>query len=816
MSYNAATIASVIAPGAKLYNPQSTVEHLLTDSRRIVYPATSIFFALPGVAKNGIQFLKQAHRAGVRNFVVPALSPEELLESNIFVVPDVLAALQSLAAYHRKQFSIPVIGITGSNGKTIVKEWLYQLLQDDFNIVRSPKSYNSQLGVPLSIWQMNSQHTLAIIEAGISQPGEMQKLRHIIRPTIGILTNIGAAHDEGFESRLQKSSEKLKLFAGAGVIIGKEEELKHTGLTEPVFAWGAATTCAVQLLQVKREKEHSTLNVLFDNQTHSFRIPFIDEASIENAVTCISVLLYLAYEASVINERLLWLHAVDMRLQLKSGINHCTIINDSYSADLTSLDIALHFLVQQHAFKQRIVILSDFAESGKEPGNLYHIIADALFTNKVSQVVAIGEHITQHLPLFLPATITVHTYKTTEEFFQNFPRSVFKDASILIKGARTFGFERIVQILETKVHQTVLEIDLAAIAHNLKEYRRVMPRTTKIMAMVKAFSYGSGSAEIAGVLQFNGADYLGVAYADEGIELRKAGIHLPVMVLNTDEVSFAALIEFNLQPVIYSFNMLQLFTNYLLEQGLANFGVHIEIETGMNRLGFAASEMPHLCAYLVAHPILKVETVFTHLAAGEDQTQDDFTNRQADMFLKAAAQLQHVLPYPFLKHIANSAAVIRHPALAMDMVRIGIGIYGVEMATDVLDLKPAATLRSTIAQIKFLKKGESVSYGRKATVDRDSMIATVRIGYADGYSRRLSTGIGKMWVKGELAPVIGVVCMDMTMIDITGIDGVNEGDDVVIFGKGLPVQQLAKWAGTIPYEVMTSISQRVKRVYFQE
>lgn len=704
MSYAAHTIATIIAPGALLCHPSQPIEHLLTDSRKLVYPATTLFFALSGGEKKGNDFLQQLHDAGVRNFVVTTSGRPDLPSSNIFVVPDVLSALQSLAAYHRSRFSIPVIGITGSNGKTVVKEWLAVLLADDYRIIRSPRSYNSQIGVPLSVWQITAHHTMAIIEAGISQAGEMEQLQAVIRPTIGVLTNVGAAHADGFDSEEAKRLEKLKLFPGSEVLIGENSYVEGAAPPEQLFTWGLDAMCSVQLLQVSAGKGHTTSTIRYKEETASYQLPFSDEASVQNCHTCIAVLLYLGYGAPVINQGLARLSAVDMRLQLKAGLNHCTIINDSYSADLTSLTIALHFLAQQHASKQCIAVLSDFPESGKQEEALYRLIADALLKNGVTMVVAIGEKIILHLPLFLPATVTVRLYKTTEDFLHAFQSSFFKDAAILIKGARRFGFERIVRLLEVKVHQTVLEIDLTAVAHNVKEYRRILPPGTRIMAMVKAFSYGGGGPEIAGILQFNGVEYLGVAYADEGIDLRKSGIFLPVMVLNTDEASFSSLIEFNLQPVIYSISILQQFVTYLLAEGISDYPVHIEIETGMNRLGVALTEVEDMIHYILAYPVVKVQSAFTHLAASEAAYGDSLTEKQTASFLEAVVLLEQKLQYSILKHISNSSAVLRHPSLALEMVRIGIGLYGVETSIGKLHLRPVATLRATIAQIKNVKK----------------------------------------------------------------------------------------------------------------
>ena len=794
------------------------VSDLSYDSRKIQAAENTLFFALKTAHADGHQFIENAYKKGVRNFVVAQEIDAPLLtDANIILVENTLTALQKLAAFHRSQFSIPIIGITGSNGKTIVKEWLYQLLHEDYNIVRSPRSYNSQLGVPLSVWQINSQHELGIFEAGISEMGEMENLQQIIKPTIGILTNIGEAHDAGFSSFGQKKEEKLKLFAGSEIVIGPFQ-LLDGAILKNIFTWGSAAEARLQLLTIER----STVNALqtivhakLDHQNISIHIPFSDEASIQNAVSCACVLVYLGYDIAAINQRLTKLHAIDMRLHFMHGINNCAIINDSYSADLTSFHIALAFLQQQNTGQKRKVILSDFIESGKSNEELYETIASDLKQNKVSSVVAIGEKISAFLPQFIDDSIAIQSYPDTEAFIKNFRSSVFQNETVLIKGARKFEFERIAKLFEQKVHQTLLEINLNAIAHNLKQYTKLLRRGTRIMAMVKAFAYGSGGAEIASILQFNNVAYLGVAYVDEGVELRKAGITLPIMVMNADESSFNAIVDYNLEPVIFSFHLLQQFNEYIKDQGLPSYPVHIEIETGMNRLGFVVAEMENLGEYL-NQSMLKIISVFSHLASSEDPSQDAFTFEQASRFELAVSYLNKNISYPFLKHIANSAAIVRHPQLQMDMVRLGIGLYGVEIETHALQLQPVATLRSTIAQIKNLKAGDTVSYNRRGIIKEDSTIATVRIGYADGYSRRFGNGIGKMCIKGKLVPVVGSVCMDMTMIDVTDIPNVKEGEEVIVFGKELPVQKMASWIDTIPYEIMTSVSQRVKRVYFQE
>ena len=820
MKYNTKNIAAIIDGKILQLHHESIIEHLLIDSRKVYSSPTSLFFALKGSRRDGHQFIPELYKRGVQNFVISeVLNVDDYPEANFILVADALEALQRLAGFHRKQFNIPVIGVTGSNGKTIVKEWLYQLLHENFNIVRSPKSYNSQIGVPLSIWQMNSHHELAIFEAGISKPGEMEKLEKIIQPTIGILTNIGEAHSENFPNREEKLKEKLKLFAHASKVISKGDDAWITRqmmrLEENNFFWGRNMTSDLQVVSVGRQDFQIEISVNYKYETFQFSIPFMDEGSVENAITCCSFMLLAGLDRSIIQDRMRQLQPVSMRLELKKAINQCSIINDSYSADLSSLTIALNFLDKQAAGSKRTVILSDFLQTGLTEEKLYDEIASLLRLHQTSKVVGIGKNISAFLKT--DNKVTYQFYNSTEDFLQQFRSSQFKDETILIKGARVFEFEKIAHALEEKVHQTVLEINLNAIVHNLKAYQNFLHPSTRVMAMVKAFAYGSGGAEIAGILQYHKVDYLGVAYADEGVELRKAAIHLPVMIMNPEESTFDAIVDNDLEPDIYSFDLLHQFDAYLKRLGIQQYPIHIEIETGMNRLGFDLAYIKDLGEALNETDSFKVRSVFSHLAGSEDPAEDKFTLQQHAKFITASNELEKVLGYSFIKHIANSAAIIRHPLLQMDMVRLGIGMYGVDAAkTKSLELQPVATLKSTIAQIKHLKKGESVSYNRKGVVKKDSVIATIRIGYADGYSRMLGNGAGKMLINQQLVPVIGSVCMDMTMVDVTGIPDVREGDEVIVFGNDLSIEQIAEWANTIPYEIMTGISQRVKRVYFEE
>ncbi len=807
-------------------NAAAFIEHLLIDSRKLLFPSTTLFFTIPGPRRQGNAFVKDLYNKGVKNFIVDSsfiFLENDYPDANILLAANVLDALQKLTAHHRKQFNIPVIGITGSNGKTIVKEWLHQLLQTDYTIVRSPKSYNSQIGVPLSVWQINATHNLGVFEAGISMPGEMQRLEKIIEPVIGIFTNIGEAHSEGFENITEKIKEKIKLFIKTPVVVYcKDEILVDEALLELqqknnniLFSWGQKEAATLCITTIQVQPFNTVIKGIFKERKISISIPFTNDAAIKNAITCWCVLLHLQINDEIIQERMLQLKPVEMRLELKEGINNCSVINDSYSADITSLSIALDFLQQQQQHPKRTVILSDILQSGKSNAALYKEVADILQQKNIQRIFGIGTEILKHSDAF--ATIKeTGFFNSTAEFKQQFPSLHFYNESILLKGARVFEFEQISHLLEQKTHQTVLEINLNAIINNLKVYQQQLKPGVKLMAMVKAFSYGSGSFEIANLLQFQKVDYLAVAYADEGVELRRAGITLPIMVMNAEESTFDMLVQFNLEPELYSFGILNAFEKYLQQSGINNYPVHIKLDTGMHRLGFVATEIAELCKKISTGETFKIQSVFSHLAASDSKVHDDFTKQQEKLFLKSCSAIEKNISYPFLKHIANTSAIHRHKNLQLDMVRLGIGLYGVDANKKIQQqLKNVSTLKTTISQIKKIKSGESIGYNRKGIAEKDSVIATVRIGYADGYPRSLSNGIGKMWVNKNLVPVIGSVCMDMTMLDITGVDA-KEGDDVIVFGEKLSVAELAEWANTIPYEILTGISQRVKRVYYEE
>ena len=830
MSYTIRHIAGIMEGEFLQFRGDDPIGNLLLDSRRLIFPATSLFFALRGPRRDGQGYLEELHRRGVRNFVVMGTTEiGRLPDANIIKVADTLAALQQLAAFHRAQFSIPVIAITGSNGKTIVKEWLNELLEADYAIVRSPKSYNSQTGVPLSVWALAPGHDLAIFEAGISRPGEMEKLEAILKPTIGIFTNIGEAHSEGFPGRAEKAAEKLKLFAGAEDLIFCADQREtfeavrnwaataEEGESRPGWiSWGSDPDNAMRIVKRETIGDSTKITIHLHGIQGELLLPFKDPASIENALHCVTLCLILGVPLEKLALRVARLTPIAMRLELKSGINHCSIINDSYSADLSSLSIALDFLSQQQQHVRRSVILSDILESGRPEAELYGEVGRALQQRKVDRLIGIGARIGANAGVIGEWFTGEQVYlPSVAAFVQEVHRLHFREETILLKGARVFEFEEIDRLLTEQIHQTVMEIDLDAMAGNLRAYRQLLKPRTRVMAMVKAFGYGSGSFEIANLLQFHGVDYLGVAYADEAVALRKGGIRMPIIIMNTENAAFDSLVQYNLEPVIYSFPLLRSFEKWLKREGIGAFPIHIELETGMNRLGFAAQEWEELLRVLPAAP-LKVQSLFSHFAASEEPQQDAFSKRQAAAYLEMAARLERTLGYPFIRHLSNSAAIVRMPEWQLDMVRLGIGLYGIDSAgTQQLDLQEVSTLKTTIAQIKHLHDGDTIGYNRKGVAGSGTVTATVRIGYADGYSRKLGNGVGKMWLKGRLAPTIGSISMDLTMIDITGIPDVREGDEVVVFGKELSVSKLANWEQTIPYEILTGVSQRVKRIYFE-
>ena len=830
-------------PGAQ---EMDIVKEILLDSRNLSQADKTLFVALTTERNDGHKYIPELIEKGVRNFLVSKLpeqgirNPESLgqkrearsekREANFIVVPDTLTALQKFAAYHRGRFNIPVVGITGSNGKTIVKEWLFQLLSPEKKIIRSPKSYNSQIGVPLSVLEMASDHDFAIFEAGISQLGEMNRLESIIRPTIGIFTNIGSAHDENFNNAFQKSSEKMELFKNVDLLIYCKDYLSIANAIERtefpanvrIVKWSRKEHSELFISEVSKGDDQTVIHLVYHDKSIQITIPFIDEASVENAVHCWLLMLELGYDQETISKRMKSLTPIEMRLELKEGINHCSIINDSYSLDLNSLSIAIDFLNQQKQHRQKTVILSDILQSGRKETDLYYEVAQLLQNKGVNKLIGIGTGISGQKDQF---SMDKHFFESTSAFIEKYPFSSFHEETILTKGARIFEFERISALLQQKVHETVLEINLDALVHNLNYYRSLLNPATKIMVMVKAFSYGSGSFEIANLLQFHHVDYLAVAYADEGVELRKAGITLPIMVMNPEEQSFELLLKHNLEPEIYNFRTLKNLEKAIQPDTWNKeklLKIHIKIDSGMHRLGFDEQDVDQLLAQIRSNTKIKVESLFSHLAASEAPLHDDFTLTQIEHFKRVSKKIIEYLGYPVSRHILNSAGISRFPQEQMEMVRLGIGLYGVGYnPEEQLALKNVSTLKSAISQLKRISAGDTIGYNRAGKITRDSTIAIIPIGYADGLNRRLGNGTGKIFVEGCPAPVIGNICMDLTMIDVTDIIenkgiSVREGDEVIIFGDEYPISNLAEDLGTIPYEILTVISRRVKRVYYHE
>jgi Alr-MurF fusion protein len=815
---------------------QTTAQYLLNDSRQLSSPQRSIFFAIKGLHHDGHQFLDDLYRKGVREFVIEkkAITPvlkrelERMSDAKIWQVEDSILAMQEIAKRHREQFNLPIIAVTGSNGKTIVKEWLSQLLSNRFKVVKSPKSYNSQIGVPLSIWQINESHNLGIFEVGVSRPNEMANLEKVVQPQIGIFTNIGNAHNEFFENNRQKIKEKLLLFNNVkrliycadyveiDEIIQQDFTLQNTDCQ--LISWGRIAEAGIKV-SWNIESSNTKLSLQFSDKVFTFDVPFTDEASIENAIHCIITLWHLGYNSVEIQARLQILRPISMRLELKQGINQNYLIDDTYNNDLAGLTIALNFLTQQKQRNRKILILSDLLETGVPERELYLQIAHLVKQRNLTHFVGIGEVISRNKSLFINKEKLRETqisfFKNAEEFLQSDLLKTFEDSVILIKGARRFGFEQIVNRLVQKTHGTVLEINLDAVTHNLNYFRDKIGQQTKIMVMVKAFAYGSGSTEVANLLQFHGVDYLAVAYTDEGVSLRQNGIYLPIMVMNPSINDFEQLIAYSLEPEIYSLTILKQFSEYIDNQKISS-KIHLKLDTGMHRLGFEPEQVDELIETLKLNPNLWVSTIFSHLAAADESKFDDFTKHQVSEFVKMSNEISEAIGYTPSRHLANSAGIARFPEARLDMVRLGVGLYGLAAKPeDQENLQTVGTLKTVISQIKHLKASETVGYGRRGALERDTKTATIAIGYADGFNRRFSGGVGEVLIQGQRCKVVGNVCMDMTMVDITDVTHVQEGDEVIIFGKDLTIMELAQKINTISYEILTSVSERVKRVFYQ-
>ena len=818
MKYSIEKITTLIG-ARRIGNTDAQIRWLLTDSRSLCFPEETLFFALKTNRNDGHRYIEDLYRRGVRNFVV---AKEEqgtwsYEDANFLVVPSPLEALQRLAERHRDEFNIPVVGITGSNGKTMVKEWLYQVLSPQFNVTRSPKSYNSQIGVPLSVWLMNEQTDVALIEAGISLPGEMQALADIIQPTIGVLTSLGTAHQENFRSLEEKCMEKLQLFRDVKVIIYNADDdlvsrcIRRSGFKGEKIGWrlaGQQTTS--NGLEITLYTPPSTLQL---QPSTTYHLPFIDEASVECSLAVAATALYLGVTPEQLDERMSRLEPVAMRLEVKEGQYGCMLINDSYNSDINSLDIALDFM-QRREETTRTLILSDIFQSGMDDAALYAEVNSLCMKRGISKLIGIGPRISAQRSIFHTPQSTF--FQTTEDFLSSESFRSLHDEVILIKGARPFGFDRITEQLEQKVHETILEVDLNAVVNNLNYYRSFLKPETKLVCMVKADAYGAGAVEVAKTLQEHRVDYLAVAVADEGVELRRNGITQNIMIMNPEMTAFKTMFDYELEPEVYSFRLMDALIRAAEKEGITGWPVHIKLDTGMHRLGFdPEKDIDEVIARLKRQTAIIPRSVFSHFVGSDSDDFDNFSRMQFEKFDAASRRLQAAFSHKILRHMDNSAGIEHFPERQLDMCRLGLGLYGVDPRDNRI-LSTVSTLKTTILQLRHVPKEETVGYSRKGVLKRDSLIAAIPIGYADGLNRHLGRGACYCLVNGQKAPYVGNICMDVAMIDVTDIPDVHEGDTVEIFGKNLPVTVLSDAIDTIPYEVLTAVSQRVKKVYYQD
>ena len=807
-------INSAILTSAHLNFSNSAIEfdHISIDSRSLQNGNSTLFFCLKGQNNDAHIYIESLIEKGVQHFVVEYIPEKVDGKAHFCVVVNTTNALQNLAKAYKNQFQIETIGITGSNGKTIVKEWLNFLLSPDFLVVRSPKSFNSQVGVPLSIFGINENHTLGIFEAGISLKGEMQKLAEIIQPNIGIFTHLGNAHQEGFTTVEEKIIEKCQLYKNSEIVILEKNDWIEKHIKVPVFTWSFEDPKAnLFVLDKVKNNLKTTLEIQYEEETFKVLLPFTDDISIENAITCISTLLYLKTDISVIKERVSKLYNIEIRLQAKKGINNCLLIDDSFSSDYQSLKIALDFLEQQKLHQKKTIILSDIFQSGLNVKELYSNVIKLLQQNNITQIITIGEVIGNYFQ-DIPHVIS---FANTNAFLQQFNTDSFNNETILIKGARSFNFDEIVVLLEEKVHETVLEINLDALTSNYNFYKQKLNNSTKIMVMVKAFGYGNGGYEIAKQLEHLKVAYLGVAFADEGIALRKAGITTPIMVLNPEISSYKAMIAYYLEPEIYSISGLTSFIELAKEKNSNAYPIHLKIDTGMHRLGFEKNNISELITLLQYNNFVKVTSIFSHLATSDDLNFSSFTLHQIQLFDTISKQISTELNIQPIRHILNTSGIFNYPEYQYEMVRLGIGIYGVgNSEEEQSSLENVSTLKSVISQIRTVEPNESIGYSRKFMVKKEMRIATIPIGYADGIRRAWGNEKGFVSIKNQKATILGNVCMDMLMVDVTNIT-CEERDEVIIFGETPHVTEIATICQTIPYEILTSISQRVKRIFYK-
>ncbi len=825
MKYTIEKITTLIG-ARRIGHNDANIGWILTDSRSLCFPEETLFFAIRTQRNDGHNYIPELYRRGVRNFVVeqvPSGAGNELAEANFLKVTSTLAALQRLAERHRDEFDIPVVGITGSNGKTMVKEWLYQLLSPQMVVTRSPKSYNSQIGVPLSVWLLEKNTDIALFEAGISQTGEMQALRDIIQPSIGILTSIGQAHQENFRTMDEKCQEKLLLFHDAKTVIYNSDDeivsrsMRRSGFGGKKIAWSKEDPQATLYIKEVETKDNITRVAYVFNQTTegTYHLPFIDEASVECSLACAATALHLGIDPETLDIRMSQLEPVAMRLEVKEGQHGCTLINDSYNSDLSSLDIALDFMSRRpdHNGRKRTLILSDIQQSGQKPDKLYSIVSELAEKRGVDKFIGIGSVIAEHKDRI--SITEKHFFADVPTFISSETFHALSDEVILLKGARQFGFDHITELLEQKVHETILEVNLNAVVANLNHYRSFMRPETKIICMVKADAYGAGAVEVAKTLQDHRVDYLAVAVADEGVTLRKNGITSNIMIMNPEMTAFKTMFDYDLEPEVYSFRIMDALIKAAEKEGITSFPVHIKLDTGMHRLGFDPEhDIDEVIERLHHQNAIIPRSVFSHFVGSDSNDFDRFSAHQFELFDKASTKLQEAFDHKILRHICNSAGIEHFPERQLDACRLGLGLYGIDSRDNHI-LNTVSTLKTTILQLRHVPKEETVGYSRKGILTRDSVIAAIPIGYADGLNRHLGRGHAYCLVGGKKAPYVGNICMDVAMIDVTDID-CKEGDTVEIFGEHLPVTVLSDILDTIPYEVLTGISNRVKKVYFQD
>ena len=824
MLYSIEKITTLI--GARRYgSADGNIRWILTDSRSVCFPEETLFFAIRSERNDGHKYIADLYRRGVRNFVVDEL-PEgyskAYADANFLKVPHPVEALQRLAERHRDEFDIPIVGITGSNGKTVVKEWLYQLLSPWMVVTRSPRSYNSQIGVPLSVWLLDERSQIGVFEAGISQKGEMQALRDIIQPTIGVLTNLGTAHQENFSSMEEKCLEKLKLFHDTKAIVYPfDDETVRSCIAKYDYkgekiAWSMKEPAAKMFVKaIEKSGTSTTVSYVFDGMEGRYTLPFIDEASVANSVTCAAIALHMGLTTEQIASRMPDILPVAMLLVVNEGQQGCTLINDSYNSDINSLDIALDFMSRRpdHAGRKRTLILSDIYQSGKSGETLYKEVSDLARTRGVQKFIGIGPEISANADAIdIPEK---HFFADCHEFIASQEFGTLHDEVILLKGARRFSFDLLTELLEQKVHETILEVNLGALVNNLNHFRSYMKPTTKLVCMVKADAYGAGAVEVAKTLQDHRVDYLAVAVADEGVTLRRNGITANIMIMNPEMTAFKTMFDYKLEPEVYSFRLLDALVKAAQKEGITGYPVHIKLDTGMHRLGFnPQTDMDELISRLKRQNAVIPRSVFSHFVGSDSDDFDNFSAHQFALFKEGSDKLQAAFSHKILRHMDNSAGIEHFPERQLDMCRLGLGLYGIDSRDNSL-INNVCTLKTTILQIHPVPKEETVGYSRKGILTRDSLIGAIPIGYADGLNRLLGCGRCYCLVNGKKAPYVGNICMDVAMIDVTDID-CKEGDSVEIFGDNLPVPVLSDVMGTIPYEVLTSISGRVKRVYFQD